>query len=63
MSGLAEEALETWRRKGPVANFHDLITHSQGTPKRRRFFEVSRNADAETDDDRMHRMVVNGDIR
>ena len=58
-----EEALKTWRRKGPVGKLHNLVTHIQKTPKRRRFFEMKRNVDPDSDDDRIYRVIVNGGIR
>ena len=57
----AEEALKTWRRKGPVGKLHNLVTHIQKTPKRRRF-EMKQNVDADSDDDRIYRVIVNGGI-
>jgi hypothetical protein len=59
----AEEALKTWRRKGPVDKLHNLVTHIQKTPKRRRFFEMKQNVDADSDDDRIYGVIVNGGIR
>lgn len=59
----AEEALKTWRRKGPVGKLHNLVTHIQKTPKRQRFFEMKQNVDADSDDDRIYRVIVNGGIR
>jgi len=62
-----EEALQTWRRKGPVGKLYNLVTHIQKTPKRRRFFEMKQNADADADadadDGRIYRVIVNGGIR
>ncbi|KAI7722283.1 hypothetical protein KC353_g629, partial [Hortaea werneckii] len=58
-----EEALQTWRRKGPVGKLHNLVTHIQKTPKRRRFFEMKQNVDADADDGRIYRVIVNGGIR
>jgi len=57
------EALKTWRRKGPVGKLHNLVTHIQKTPKRRRFFEMKQNFDADSDDDRIYRVIVNSGIR
>jgi hypothetical protein len=58
-----EEALQTWRRKGPVGKLHNLVTHIQKIPKRRRFFEMKQNVDSDSDDDRIYRLIVNGGIR
>ncbi|GAB7336407.1 hypothetical protein MBLNU13_g09125t1 [Cladosporium sp. NU13] len=58
-----EEAVATWRRKGPVGKLHNLVTHIQKTPKRRRFFEMKQNADADADDGRIYRVIVHGGIR
>ncbi|KAI7214122.1 hypothetical protein KC343_g1018 [Hortaea werneckii] len=49
----SEEALQTWRRKGPVGKLHNLVTHMQKTPKRRRFFEMKQNVDPDSDDGRI----------
>jgi hypothetical protein len=59
----SEEALQTWRRKGPVGKLHNLVTHIQKTPKRRRFFEMKQNVDPDSDDGRLYRVIVNGGIR
>jgi len=58
-----EHALKTWRRKGPVGELHNLVSHIQGTPKRRRFFEMKQNVDHDSDDNRIYRVIVNGGIR
>ena len=58
-----EEALQTWRRKGPVGKLHNLVTHIQKTPKRRRFFEMKQHVDADSDDGRVYQVIVNGGIR
>lgn len=59
----SEEALKTWRRKGPVGKLHNLVAHIQKTPKRRGFFVMKQNVDADSDDDRIYRVIVNGGIR
>jgi hypothetical protein len=59
----AEEALQTWRRKGPVGKLHNLVTHIQKTPKRQRFFEMKQNFDSDSDDGRIYRVIVNGGVR
>jgi hypothetical protein len=59
----ADEIQKTWRRKGPVGKLHNLVTHIQKTPKRRRFFEMKQNAEADSDDERIYRVIVNGGIR
>ncbi|KAI7720022.1 hypothetical protein KC353_g2500 [Hortaea werneckii] len=57
-----EEALQTWRRKGPVGKLHNLVTYIQKTPKRQRFFEMKQNVDPDSDDGRIYRVIVNGGI-
>ncbi|GAB7336741.1 hypothetical protein MBLNU13_g10838t1 [Cladosporium sp. NU13] len=59
----SEEALMTWRREGSVAKLHNLVTHIQKMPKRRRFFEMKQNVNPDSDDDRIYRVIVNGGIR
>jgi hypothetical protein len=58
-----EEAVKTWRRKGPVGKLHNLVTYIQKTPKRRRFLKMKQNVDPDSDDDRIYRVIVNGGIR
>ena len=50
----SEEALQTWRRKGPVGKLHNLVRHIQKTPKRRRFFEMKQSVDPDSDDGRIY---------